>query len=423
MSRIYVIFDGDTMGQGVSSICRSIRKVCHYGKAMAVLAAVSACNPAYSNPQINSVLESGITDIVQTAQHPGMQMKGANIWLEDAELRLSTDNADNRKDAYQLRLEPKTPRQVRSEKKLLDLHARQSDTNYRLLLNDVLRDRYLILIELMKNKRNLESLQRRHQHVKDEISLYRQLAHGEDFQPVKLQKAIVEEKQLNLLIRNKSLQLQKALSPYGISSDSLIWNQWVQPDEIMSLAGRYKGEEVSDNPAMKKSLLKLQAVRESMQRDRARKSFGAKLLLLEYEKEKDETTTVGIGLRIPLGGESFDAVNSQFDIAEIQEEVRQNRLALESSLRDRHLNMETLQQELIMQNMLLKDIRDQLKKVGHLPIADLMLNMRQQEDQVQNQMETLQLQLVEEYIQFMHENVLLSSEPLRNWILTDQPVL
>lgn len=390
---------------------------------MAVLAAVSACNPAYSNPQINSVLESGITDIVQTAQHPGMQMKGANIWLEDAELRLSTDNADNRKDAYQLRLEPKTPRQVRSEKKLLDLHARQSDTNYRLLLNDVLRDRYLILIELMKNKRNLESLQRRHQHVKDEISLYRQLAHGEDFQPVKLQKAIVEEKQLNLLIRNKSLQLQKALSPYGISSDSLIWNQWVQPDEIMSLAGRYKGEEVSDNPAMKKSLLKLQAVRESMQRDRARKSFGAKLLLLEYEKEKDETTTVGIGLRIPLGGESFDAVNSQFDIAEIQEEVRQNRLALESSLRDRHLNMETLQQELIMQNMLLKDIRDQLKKVGHLPIADLMLNMRQQEDQVQNQMETLQLQLVEEYIQFMHENVLLSSEPLRNWILTDQPVL
>jgi hypothetical protein len=407
----------------MGSISRNLCKFCRHGRLPVLLVAASASTCAQSSPQINSILESVVSDIAQTEQLAGMQMQGANIWLEDAELRLSTDNAADRKDGYELRLEPKTASQVESEKKLIDLYAQRRDTNYRLLLNTLLRDRYLVLVKLMKDKRSLESLLRRLQHAKEQVNYHKQQAHSADFQPDKLQQAIVDERQLSLLVKDKSSQLQRELTPYGITDSALIWDQWIQPAEILSLVEQYGVEGTSHNPALEKSLLKLQMARESRQRERAKKSFGVKLLRLEYQKDKDETMSVGIGFRIPLGGESFDAVERQFDVAEIQEEVRQTRVNLESSLQGRRLTMEKLKQDLGSQNLLLADISEQLDKAGQLPVAGLVLDLREQKDRVLTNVDNLQMQLVEEYIRFMYDRVLLSREPLRNWILTDQPTL
>lgn len=347
----------------------------------------------------------------------------ANQWLDDAELRLKTDDSDDRNTSYQLRLNPKGFGQAKAEQKILNYHEENRQIDYKIGLNDYLKQLYINIIDLIELKTHLNYLKLHLTLTDSEVQYYRSQVVSESFQPEKLQSIILQRSYLQKQIKKETSYLSERTKTLEINPDDLLLKQYILPSQILESRTQFALDE-SNYFALEKSRVKLKISQEKRNRLRSRSGISFSLLQLEHEtSDQESNTSIGLGLRIPLGKESFNSLQQQYSISDVQSEIYDKSLAVQNKLEDKKRKIRSLAMDSKLINVSLAEINTRLGSNENSKIAELTLLLKQKQVSTSKQQMDIHIMSLRNYIEYLHVAGFLVQQPIQNWLKPDFPQL
>lgn len=277
------------------------------------------------------------------------------------------------------------------------------------------------MIEL---KTHLNYLKLRLTLADSEVQYYRSQVVSELFQPEKLQSIILQRSYLQKQIKNEASFLSERTKTLEINSDDLLLKQYIIPSQILDTTNQLTLDE-SNFFALDKSRVKLKISRENRNRLRARRGISFSLLQLEHETSEQESsnTSIGFGLRIPLGKENFNSLEQQYSISDIQSEIYDKSLAVQNKLEDKKNKMKSLAMDSKLINVSLAEINTRLGSNENSKIAELTLLLKQKQVSTSKQQMDIHIMSLRNYIKYLHVAGFLVQQPIQNWLKPDFPQL
>jgi len=357
------------------------------------------------------------------------QISIPNQWLENAELRLKTDDSNNRNTSYQLRLNPKGFGQAKSEQKVLSYHEENRLIDDQIGLNDFLKRLYINLIDLIELNSHLNYLKLRLTLTDSEVQYYRSLVASEMFQPEKLQSIILQRSYLHKQINMEASYLSERTNSLEINPDDLLLKQYILPSQIEEITSQFALDE-SHFFKLEKSRVNLKIAQENRNRLRARRGVSISLLQLEHEtSEQENNTSIGLGIQVPLGKESFNFLQQQYRISGRQEAIYNESLAVQNKLADKKNKMRSLTMDSELTNASLAEINSRVDSNSKLDnntssqTAELTLLLKQKQVTTSKQHMDIHIMSLRNYIEYLHVAGLLVQQPIQNWLKPGFPQL
>jgi len=344
-------------------------------------------------------------------------------WASKTEIRFSSQSNDEQ--SYALRIQPKSLDMIFAENTIISLNAIQYGMKYDSALNNALKTRYLYIIEILQRQYDIYFENQLIKLAQNKVSQYQYEAQTIKFSPIRLLKAELELNQRKMQVKLKREQYQTLVSESDLKIErkdkipSLSWKEWLKSTK--EILGSVKNE-IENNNYIKTNIklvrdqINLKLAKQKLVRTIEKNSFGISFIELKYFSKKVNEKGISIGIEIPFGGSSTDKIRSKYDVFEAKSELRiSERNATLRQNQDRVSLKSLLDQTNIIQSSLL-EISDRLKIISKSNNPELLLGLKQEELRQAQLLQNTYINVLRQYIGFLHYSGKLSEKPLRNWL-------
>ena len=363
------------------------------------------------------------------------EIKGMNYWVEDIQLRQSTEFTNSpfgrgASPTYQVRVTPKAWGQTQAEQAVLQLRSEEQEVQHKQALNSALYRRYQLLVDLMAQYAAVQQLINSFSLLNAEVQISRSLVGGRDFNTKLLETEVAVARTQGLiqvgLQRLNFLRAQIGLPPdtegQVIAQNRPDWFiDYPQIQEAMRL-------ELDPQQILGVSETRLQMERISLEDNvlKTKQRFGIAALSADYTfsaNRSSNSAQIMLSLNIPLGADNFKSIDNRYALQEAQNAYAQRLAADTYALRIMRLNMLQLLQEWDLTKVSLQKNTARLASNGAKTDPELALTLRlEQSRQIKDQGD-LEQKIMVTYVEYLYRSGLLAAQPLRNWIRRDSPAI
>ena len=360
-------------------------------------------------------------------------------WLERLQMRLGRDNSDTHKQTYAARLRLKTPSQIQAERDILELRSGRGRLSHLDVLSESLADRYRLLVELDRQQREVDLLQREQRLSQRGVTAMRRLAGSDDFRPDRLQAeelrlqatsdrlALARHRLRQTKTRAAALAGLQQLPGDGIGKPTLI-----PVDELSQLIAasgpNNTGPDTGDagnNPALRLALLETDIARRQLRREQGRSGFGLRFMQLSYEREdrNDDVYQLTVGIDLPTGRRSFASADRHQRFNEAEYRMHRIQRQQAGKRRAAAAEFELLMSEYRAIGRQLQGLDRRLRRQGSGTPIGLKLELERSRLSSARRQAELRNDLYQRAIDSLDLQGSLSVEPLKNWLAPGQPLL
>ncbi len=375
--------------------------------------------PVWAQLSVDQFLREAVIDSSANAHAtPPGGMRGLNRWINDAQLRAADDPDQH---AFALRISPKFPRQIAAEDAVLDLRQRQLDLQSQTALNNRLKSRYLQWLDLLEQQNRVEAFDQARALADIEVQYQRSLAQTKDFRPSGL---LAAELNLSRLIeqdrvqRDRFASLQTAIGIEPRADDVIAIEQMLRIITTTPVNETMVGE--------REEALVLELAKQQARIDKARQGWAIDLLQVERTTDRrTRTDSVGflVGVRLPLGGRSFDSARREYDVASAAEELRNRTQVDRLEAANKRAQLQWRQSEVNAIGGTLATIDLRLQRARQQGDEAIVLAALDEQLKTRERLTELRQRACRDYLDYLHLNGQLAQLPLRNWLTTGQPPL
>jgi hypothetical protein len=367
---------------------------------------VLMCAQADDEMQDNNVskyllqVKNQFVQLLPAGSYPAQKKSNLlNQWIESSEIRLTTDNDDDRKSSLALNLKIKNWSELSMQQQLFQLLEQRQQLDQQEILNDHLQSSYIQLLELNSKLEELAQLKQRSRLFASAIKYQQQLVQSSDFSPDELLQ--IELMQRNIDELEKSIEFN-APQPF----------LQITPQQMIATAENYLqhgGGEVEQ------AQLELQLAKLKLKQQQASAGFALNALQLksDFSENEDAVLAVRFDIQIPFSGPDF---NSRLKHQEInQATMRLHQRRQQTSLKSNQIlaKMYLNKKALVSTEQLINDIESRIKKTTSVK---LILKLKKQHLSSFKQILEIRYQLRLNYINFLSQQGLLAKHNEHNWL-------
>ncbi len=375
---------------------------------------------AYSSITVGQFLQQAQEDAGRLCSSElDAERYGGNSWIENAEIRYSDDDDPNDKRSLALRLEPKVFGQKSAEDAILGLRQKQHGYMCASALNEVLKQRYEQLLELLSEQLLVHKIEQQIALSMDERKLQHDLAYTKDFRPEDLLRLELHIDQLRSNMQSHRKRLLDTRTRLHVNQ---LPENMVTIDEMQAIITATP--ELLAGSDVQAAKIDLEIAQQQHKLDRAKRGMG--LSLLEFKQEraarKNDVRGVTLGIRIPLGAgfsrsqRAHDVADAMLDL-QIQQRTQQRTLMAEGDM----LNWHKMQADTIKKT--LYGIEQRIQPVARSGNTELLLALKRQQLEEQEKLADIHYGALRHYFNYLSITGQLAKAPLRNWLISGQPVL
>lgn len=354
-------------------------------------------------------------------------------WIDGTEARIGTSNENEINLAFRFR--PKFSSERTAEKNLKLLENERRGSAYEAILSDALKNRYCVLIDIFNHKTATEHLIQEVDLSKIRLKLYRSLLQSADIDPERLQEAEFEHFFLEQQIQLYSERLSQIINLNGLPAEMAVphvhasWLDSIVPiSQIIDRVALINDTQcdLESIPRLKSQSLDFRIAQEDFNLAKAQNNSLIKHLDLKYidkqgrQKDKSEIT---LGFSIPFGSGHSKLVRRKGDADKAQTIYRQTQLQAVQSLQKNRSDLYWSYRQSESVQQVLKRINHKLSHQQEIKTPLLTLALKQEKIYQQKKLWEYHLQALRDYIDFLHISGQLTSMPLRNRLLKNEPKL
>lgn len=347
------------------------------------------------------------------------QRHRGNWWVESAEIRYSDDDDPNDKRSLALRLEPKGFGQKSAEDEILRLRQKQRRLMFESALNEALRQRYGQLLELWAEQLSVHKIEQQIALSMDERKLQHDLSVTNDFRPENLLQSELRADQLR---NNRQSHLKRLLDMRTHLHINQLPDNMVTIDEMVNIITTMPRS--PDGSDVQAARLKVEMARQQRKLESAKQGVALSFLELKHERDvqKDDVLGMTVGIRIPFGASyagsqrADDVADAMYDL-QLQQRAHQRNIMSESDI----LHWHKMQADAIGKT--LGDIQQRILPAMRSGNTELLLTLKRQQLEEKGKLADIRLDAVRHYLNYLSITGRLTKAPLRNWLLSGQPVL
>jgi len=385
----------------------------------------SACADSYIN---NYLLESShYIESLSPDSSSDLSLNMWDSWVDNSEIRLSdNDLSSSKNQSYSLRFRFKNSGQKTAEDELLGLSSQRGHAEryqYHLIL---LRKIYLDIINVIELTQKRDLLQQQLNMAEIEVNAYTSQVSTKVFNPARLQKVDIDRERLRSLLHinkqslNRSLlKLNASVSEQKIAQQFFNYQQWlISIDSIMAQLDT--DIRLQNHPALQKLKLETNIARKQVLREKARKSAAVNFFEVEYDADKSSYGAT-IGIRIPIGNNSFDSVmkNNNYHQTQLNWDLKFQ--SIKESMTSSHFLLDEYYETYKQERALLGLFKKRLKRMRTSENPELILSLKKQIQQQLTMEHEIRVKILREYINLLFLSGNLAAPPLRNWIEKETP--
>ncbi|AGA77749.1 hypothetical protein [Echinicola vietnamensis] len=355
-------------------------------------------------------------------------------YVDHLELRTRTRNFNLNEQMLRFRAYTNFPK----ERKLNTTYKEESLNEGRLQgkekLNNALKNRYKLIISLIKNQRVLRGKLELKDLLEDRISTLRKLANNLDFD---YQELLEAENDLHKLridqvdLENNVLQSSKEIGrllniqgPIELEEKDLI-----SVNDIMLFVKSYSGEIDNNNFYYKQQSLNVTLAELEYKQKKASAKNPIKFFEASYRDDLNDTFrkdfSVGMGIKIPIGSAVKGSLNERvIKIVKEKNELDELKFELNESIREIVLRLDVLFDKHRLLSTILKESNEQesLKKYRSIEGISPLVLLKVKENIIKKQQIRLDLEkeIFSLYLEFLDLNGLLIKSPLVNYLNSQQ---
>lgn len=349
-------------------------------------------------------------------------------WIGETDLRYSGNDVDDQSLA--LRFQPRFKSERIAQGRINELLHRQNSLYADAQLGSALKQRYLLLLELIEISSELQFQQQRHRHDADALKLNRGLVGAEAFDAADLQAAELEyhaSGQQITLLQNRQGRLLQAIDDSRVDELLDFLQRWPEQvagwETFFRLNAELTRLHKSDRLDSSADQLAFELAQQKLKLARSESRNWLKFveLKLDYRADGEQETTLGFA--IPLGNDNAGMFQRASDVTRANLELQSRLVQLSDAIRRNGSDLDWYRE----QEMAMVKTRELLEQqVSRLADADqprILLHLRRE---IQNQDHMIQrnhLRALHGFIDLLHATGYLGRKPLSNWLLHQQPRL
>ena len=349
-------------------------------------------------------------------------------WIDDADVRFSGNDVDDYSLA--LRFQPRFMSERNAQNRVIEILDRQNAFEVDAALNNALKQRYLVLLDLIEITNELQ-FQKELQQVKfNTLELNHSLVETEDFDIADLQAAEFDyrnnARQLEML-QNRLNRLLQSFDRSGLEEIEFFLEQW--PEEVENWEGLFQRNiwllqlHQNNNLEFGSEQLAFQLAQQKLKLSRSESGNWIKFVELKFNYLPDGDQETILGIAIPLSSDDLG-------ISQRAAEVTRSHLRLQSGMSQRLNDIRRYDSELEWyreQELALLQSRNLLKqqfiRLENAGRPRVLLKLRGDMKNQEYLLRLNRLRALRGHIDLLHSAGYLASKPLTNWLLREQPRL
>lgn len=349
-------------------------------------------------------------------------------WIGESELRYSGNEADDQSLA--LRFQPRFKSERRAQDRINELLHRQNTIYADAQLASALKQRYLLLLELIEISSELQFQQQRHRLDADALKLIRGLVGAEAIDAADLQAVELEyhdSGQQITLLKNRRQRLLQAIDPSRVEELEEFLQGWPEHvagwESFFRLNSKLLRLDKSNRLELGGDRLAFELAQQKLKLARSESRSWLKFveLKLDYRADGEQETTLGFA--IPLGSDNAGMFQRASAVTRANLELQSGLEQLSDAIRRNRSDLDWYRE----QEMAMIKTRELLaQQFARLAAADQPRIRLQLRREMQNQERMIQrnhLRALRDFIELLHSAGYLGRKPLSNWLLRQQPRL
>ena len=354
---------------------------------------------------------------------------GVLTWFDDPEMRFAA--SDEEEQSYGLRVRPRLSGERSVERAIYELEIQRRSGVYESVLNDFLKTRYMVLIDMLSQQIEIDNLDQKADLLRETITIHQNLVQTTVFDPEELEALELEYLQLEREKKLNMTRLQffsRSNDLYGDEMATLLATRsdWLLPISDLTdhlTEGTDRSGEVESNLRVQTTYTDLRLAQEILKLARKKNRSFLNFLELRYTEKQNNKSELTFSLAISLGRRKSGLFKREVDVGNAQMMLLKRRLDTERLLAKARSTLRSLVDEAqaIQDTITNIDQRVSRRQIGGN--ARLVLQLKQERLAQQQGLWKIRLQAVRFYIDYLHISGQLVSPPLRNWLRKGQPLL
>jgi len=384
-----------------------------------------------SSPQIEYLLLAAIEDVDRIMPMPDVAKSDLSVsWINKAEVRYKHNNENEQ--AYALRVQPKPGELYTAERTLYELYNEQNTVEYRSLLNDTLKEKYLVFIDVLQQQYDANYAVEYLALTKNKLALIQQLVQTSEFNPAELlqTKLDVNHQDAQITIYVNQFKAMVSQHRWGDSSDtqfSLSSDiEWLLPiEEIKNSLNEYEDRLhlLNNNLQVKRRLLDLSIAKQDLLHDRAKNKSGISFVELEYLDKNNNGGSITVGYSLPFGGDSVSKQRREKDVLYRQTVLHNSERKAMQIRATVVITLTSLFDQYSIVQLNLGDIEKQTFSLSESTTPKMLLDLKQAQLKQQKKLQDIYILVMRHYIEYLYTAGQLIAQPFRNVLHRNLPSL
>jgi hypothetical protein len=354
--------------------------------------------------------------------------------IDEVQFRTETRDFDLERQQYAVRVSPNSIGQKKYSKAYYQNMIAEFDTRWNEALNKALRDRYLLLIDLIKTRRYLAAQQQQQLVLEDRITVLKKntTAVGFNYQDLidaenNYQKSLLDMIDLE---QDEARYQQQAMEMLGVNSPLVINDSGlVDVAYIDRWLTRLPGATDSTNINMTRNQNNLRQIELEYLEERAQSKNVLDFVQAEYRNDEREGVIedfrIGVGLNLPVTKSSQAKLNRlSLERLEQENDLQTYKLNLQRELDISRSKLEVLIRKYETVNAFIKssDTENSLQKYLSIDGISPLTLLGVQESIIDNELRlySLEKDIFQEYINLLDKTGLLVQRPLIDYFTINQ---
>ena len=349
-------------------------------------------------------------------------------WIGESDLRYSGNDVDDQSLA--LRFQPRFKSERRAQDRINELLHRQNTIYADAQLGSALKQRYLLLIELIEISSELQFQQQRHRLDADALKLNRGLVGDEAFDAADLQAAELEyhgSGQQITLLKNRRQRMLQAIDPSRVDELEEFLQGWPELVAGWESFFRLNSELVrlykSDRLELDSDRLAFELAQQKLKLARSESRSWLKFveLKLDYRADGEQETTLGFA--IPLGSDNAGMFQRASAVTRANLELQSGLEQLSDAIRRNGSDLAWYREQEMAMIKTRELLKQQFSRLADAGQPRILLQLRREMQNQERMIERNHLRALRDFIELLHRAGYLGRKPLSNWLLRQQPRL
>ena len=379
-----------------------------------------------SNTLRNTIIE---VENLATNQHQtisGANLNGIDAWVDETKINWRTSDLGDLGDMNEQRLSVevklKNGDQIDAEQDILNMGQVKTELKFSALLEKKLKNKYITLINYLEQEKRQKTLQQHHQVSLSELNNWKMKVSSDSFRADKLQQAdfslddVWAEETENRTILNR-FKKRLGSDHAGYSSDGIISiQQMLEYTQHILDSQSY----LQHSNAIRNAEFEMGLANKKRQRSDAREQFSLNSIKVEYDND-DDNYGATVGIKLPITRNSYDALLEKQEVHYSNIDAQNKVIDTADQLQEKQFQLQNLQDEWRRTQHLLQNIHNRIRRLGSTGNVDLMIDLKTKSLQFLKRQDSVLINALRQYVDFLTIAGMLSAKPYRNWLQTGTP--